>query len=1389
MKSVFMAIAVALIMFSQSIFADTNKLSITLSSLPSVSTIAPMSGSEGGGTSVIIRGTNFNNVSAVNFGSTAATSFVVVSANRINAISPVGSGAVSVTVTTTNGTSLTDPVNLFTYVPTPIITSISPASGITTGGTSVTIIGNHLGATTGVSFGLTAARSFTIDSDTQLTVVTPGGTTGSIVDITAKSAGGSSATSAADKFIFLPQPVITNITSSRGLETGDTLVTINGTGFFKATAVTFGSTAAKSFKLISQTQINAVSPAGSGIVDITVANPSAISAITPADQFTYVGIPSVTSLVTARGPITGGSSVIISGTKFSGATAVNFGTIPATAFTINSSNQMTAISPAGSGTVDVTVITLAGTSATSALDQFTYVAAPMVAAVAPINGPQTGGTSVTLSGTNFTGASAVTFGTTPAASFTVNNDNQMTAISPTGSGSADITVTTVGGTSAVSALDQFTYVAAPMISMVAPVSGPQMGGTAVSLSGTGFTGASAVLFGTTPAISFTVNNDSQITAISPTGSGSADITVTTVGGTSAMSALDQFTYVAAPAVTSLSPASGSMTGGTSVTIVGTNFNEATAVNFGTTAATSFTIVNANQIIAISPSGSNIVDITVVTAGGTSAAIPADSYTYVYIAPPIVSILSLAKGPAAGGTLITITGTNLSNATGVKFGSTKAASFTVVSATKITAVTPAGSGSINVTVTNAGGTSTISAANLFTYVPAPIVTGIAPSSGSIVGGTLVTLTGTYFTGATAVKFGSTAAQSFTLLNDTQISAVSPVGVSGKVAVSVTTVGGKSATNTANTFTYVATPVVTGITPSSGFTTGKTSITMTGSALRQATAVFFGTTPAASFQIVSNTKITAVSPAGGAGTVDVTVSNLGITSATNVADVFTYIVPVPTVTGITPSNGPVTGGSSVTISGTSLSGTTAVTFGSNAAVSFTVNNDNQITATSPAGSGTVDVTITTAGGISVINSSDRFSYAALPVVTAVMAEQGPSVGGSSVIILGDNLGGATGVAFGATPASSFKIVSANLISAVSPAGTGTVDITVTTAGGTSVMTLADQYSYVEPPTVSSVAPASGSVTGGTSVTLGGTNFNQVTAVTFGTTPAASFTVVSADQIIAISPSNSGTVDVTVTTAGGVSAQNALDQFTYLGALSGLFVGVDNGAVYYSTDSGNTWRNTAPLDGSAIQSVFALSSTVYAGTKSGGLYYSTNGGGSWAAMTAPDVGHLSVNSVFVLNNMIYAGTESGHVYRSIDNGNSWISMVSPDPSASPVKALFVVSASQLYAGTQNGNVYYSTNAGTSWVAINGQPDSSPVESIFISNNKLYIGTGNEYVYLSPSLTGGGVWGAPIAQSVYRFFITTSGSNLYVGTQGGSVFSLLPQSELGFVAQSAINSIFQIG
>jgi hypothetical protein len=281
-------------------------------------------------------------------------------------------------------------------------------------------------------------------------------------------------------------------------------VTISGNKLNGATSVTFGGVAAVFTQISSSTIIATTPPHAAGVVDIVVR--TSLGPGVGASLFTYEAAPpTVTSVSPNTGTTRGGTTVTISGTNFTGATAVTFGGTPATSFTVNSATSITAVTPAhAQGAGDVQVTTPAGTGNGSGL--FTYVAVrPTVISVAPNSGPTSGGTSVTITGTNFLGATVVTFGGGAASNVVVVNDTTITAVTPPfgGPNKVDVSVTTPEGTGTGAQL--FTYVAAPTVSSVTPNSGPTGGGTSVTITGSNFTGTTAVLFGGSPA-AFTVTS-------------------------------------------------------------------------------------------------------------------------------------------------------------------------------------------------------------------------------------------------------------------------------------------------------------------------------------------------------------------------------------------------------------------------------------------------------------------------------------------------------------------------------------------------------------------------------------------------------------------------------------------------------------------------------------------------------------------------------------------------------------------------------------------------------------------------------------------------------------------------------------------------------------------
>jgi hypothetical protein len=422
--------------------------------------------------------------------------------------------------------------------------------------------------------------------------------------------------------------------------------------------------------------------------------------------------PSVTNVSPDFGAPAGGTAVTITGTNFTGATAVRFGATPASSVTVTSDTSITATAPPGTGTANVAVTNPSGTNMPVTADRFSYGA--LVTGVAPNSGSAGGHTTVTITGEHFLGTRSVHFGTSPALTVVINSTGTtIVATSPpevgTGVRSVDVTVTTAADTSATSPADVFTY-APPMVRTVTPAISAAGGGTEVTIFGGLFYGASSVTFGLARANSFAVNSTGTvITAYTPkqqgTGLVPVDVTVTTAAGSGTLA--NGLAYVA-PVITAVSPTSGSGGGGTPVVMTGTDLSGTTSVMFGGASAT-ITHETATTLSVVTPPGTGKVAVSATSSAGVGTLVPA----FTYLKPALVR-LTPTTGPSVGGTLVTITGTNLHGATGVSFGSIPATRYTVISASSIVAISPAGSGAVNVTVTDPAGSSAVVAADKFTY---------------------------------------------------------------------------------------------------------------------------------------------------------------------------------------------------------------------------------------------------------------------------------------------------------------------------------------------------------------------------------------------------------------------------------------------------------------------------------------------------------------------------------------------------------------------------------------------------------------------------------------------------------------------------------------------------
>lgn len=568
-------------------------------------------------------------------------------------------------------------------------------------------------------------------------------------------------------------PAITGFSPATAA-TGAT-VAIVGSNFTGATGVTINGKAA-TFTVVDDNNINAVVPAGGTLTgNIVVTTPVAVAS---KGVFTFIPPPTITSFTPTSGKT--GDTITITGTVFTGATAVTFtGGASATSYIVKSATQITAVVPAEATTGKIMVTTPGGTATSAA--SFTFYPTPSITSFTPTSAGAGG--VVTITGENFTGATAVTFNTVAATSFTVGSATTITAVVPNNAAATGlISVTTKGGIA--KSPSGFAFIAAPKITSFTPATGPV--GTFVTITGTGFTGATSVKFNVTGATSYTVNSATSISANVPSGATTGTIKVTTPAGMATSATNFTVTAAVAPTISGFTPATGPV--GTQVVITGTNLAGATAVLFNGTPAT-YAVNAATQITASVPAGATTGTVKVTTPGGTATSVA----TFTVAASTAPTITTFTPATAPSGTAVIINGTNLTNIISVRFN-TLAASYTPISATQIVAVVPSGAATGKIAIKTSSGTATSAAS--FTVTAAPTITSFSPPSGKV--GSLVIVNGTNFTGATAVTLNGVDAN-FTVGKATQLTLTVPSGATtGPIVVSNAAGDATSATN------YTVTP---------------------------------------------------------------------------------------------------------------------------------------------------------------------------------------------------------------------------------------------------------------------------------------------------------------------------------------------------------------------------------------------------------------------------------------------------------------------------------------------------------------------------------------------------------------------------------------------------------
>ena len=521
------------------------------------------------------------------------------------------------------------------------------------------------------------------------------------------------------------------------------------------------------------------------------------------------------------------------------------------------------------------------------------------------------------------------------------------------------------------------------------------------------------------------------------------------------------------------------------------------------------------------------------------------------APPPLTITRVnpVNGPTAGGTTVTILGTKfidgVTQVDSVMFWTTASSalgsSVTVLSPSQLTVQTPAlATGPYDVIVTNSTTTETVTALNGFTFFdvapPAPTIATVSPSSGPVAGGVTITITGSAFVPGMTVTIGGTAVTpaNVNVTSGGVAVVVVPAG-SGPGAVNVVVNNGGGTTTLVGGFVYTAAsgnpaPGITAVNPNTGSILGGDLITITGSNFvstpTSKPTVQFGTGTASNVTVSHAGELTCVTPSGPAGAVTVRVVNPDGQSVT-LASGFTYITPSPSISGISPSNGPQTIAHSVTITGQNFFPGITVTFGGvSGTVTFRTLNQIVVTTPTTAGSGAVTVVVTNVNGTPP-SASTSYTFNPPPTFTSVNPTSGSTAGGTAFTIVGTGFLGTPWVQFAGQFASVSSATSTQIIgSTPGSASPSTVNIVITNPDNQSV-TAASAYTYVPSPSITTVNPNVGPLAGGGSCTITGGNFQSGATVQFGTN-SATVTSVTATQIVVTIPAGSalGSVGVTVT-----------------------------------------------------------------------------------------------------------------------------------------------------------------------------------------------------------------------------------------------------------------------
>ena len=1147
--------------------------------LPHALSIRPVTGTATGGTEVTITGRMFASSGMYcRFGTLSPVAATASSTSHVTCTTPAYAtgGTIDIELSTNNH-DYTSNNMMFEYVTPVTVTSLTPESAFQGGGVLVTVYGSNFGPFPMCQFGSEPAEFGIKESETRIVCESPLLTPGShAVEVSANL--GEDFTSFGVSFLALMSPIVFDVVPNVGLKTGGEEIIVIGVNFVDLPTLTcrfeFTPVAAT---FINSTALSCFAPAyftGSFPLEISL---NGVDYTSNDLQYTFEAWPTILGINPLTGSQSGGTEITIRGQDFVE------DLITCSFYALNridslaqyiSSTAMMCVSPASNVTGLVRIDMLIPDKG-SVEDRFFrfYEGAPDIQRVFPLLGSSYGNTTVSVYGSGFEDQKTMRckFGPEEPQIAEWVSDEWIVCRSPQ---IAPLTIQQVidlaisrNGVDYDEVVD-FRFYADPVVDSILPVSGPLIGGTEVTVVGSGFvddgyirckfgdlevTGvatSSTQILCTTPsqlttgpvAFEMSLNEGVDYLYEGPTPAAAENFPVSSCGLL--------FEYVETVVVREIVPVRGSDVGGTAVTLVGEHFTADAACRFGLTNGhqPAANVVSDTMVVCTSPAhatGRLTVEVTVNDQDFTSNL---RQFTYVpdwdvvRVEPQYASELTTPTVSVRGSAFVP------SNLLLCRPEHT----FVPVLATYVSpsvvecdiSGAPAGL-PFAIEVTN-NGVDYTSADVLFQFVPEPTIAALVPVLGPTSGGSRVTLTGSDLDGGTGAavqcRFGDgTAADSMVWAvtsSATQVVCVSPPLALGTYAVSLSVNERYSWSLSTADFRAYATPLVAALEPPLGAVSGGTSVTVTGHnfIVDPLVSCLFGTDLKVTGSVESDTRMVCISPV----VTDADVGHVQLQVAMNGEDftsndvAFRYVLDagvtsvVPTTTTANSPPAP------ITVYGANFvdSALLRCQFGTFPGVEAAWISAQEVQCDSPATASVAEVVVIEVSNndADVTSNAVSFSFTDLPDVTVLSPSSGPW--GAPILVestaVDFGLSDYMCCQFGTIVVPVLEVVSANQVLCRAPVQldrSSLVDVAVRVASNCHIFsdTSAD-FTTVNPMGVAYEAePAFGAVEGGQTVTLTGDHFANTEPgnirCRFGDAVSTAATFVSDTRIKCTAPDSGG------------------------------------------------------------------------------------------------------------------------------------------------------------------------------------------------------------------------------------------------------------------------------